>query len=154
MKWLDAKKFINGSVKNWQILKEQFNGKEREILESAYLVVSYSAGQIELSALTPEAIALNHPKLLAQTCFNVNFVNLMKKKAWLMNHSQKNQKALGWIETKIRNINMDMIEIVPVTVELRFRQLNFYLIQRLKDSEYCDKANTDMSKVSIRVVLK
>lgn len=154
MKWLEAKKSIRGCVENWQILNQQFNSEEREILESAYLVVSYSAGQIELSGLTPEAIALNHPNLLAQTYFNVNFVNLVKKKAWLMNHSQKNQKALEWTEAKIKNINMDSIELNPFTVQLRFRQLNFELIRKLKESELCDKSKTDMTNVSIKVVLK
>lgn len=154
MRWFEAKKVIKGCVENWQALKRQFNGKEREIVEQAYLVVSYSAGQIELSGLTLEAIALNHPKLLAQTYFNLNFVNLVKKKIWLMNQNQKYQRDLEWIETKIKNINMNLIELSPFTVEVRFKQLNFELIRKLKESELCDKSKTDMSNASIRVVLK
>lgn len=97
---------------------------------------------------------MNHPNLLAQTYINVNFVNLVKKKAWLTSHSQKNQKALEWTGAKIKSINMDLIEIVPFAVEIRFRQLNFELIRKLKESELCDKSRTNMTNASIRVVLK
>jgi hypothetical protein len=47
-----------------------------------------------------------------------------------------------------------LIELIPFRVEVRFKQLNFDLIQSLKDSVYCDKQNTDMTRVSIKVALK
>lgn len=154
MKWLEAKKFIRGCVENWQTLKQQFNGKERKIVEQDYLVLDYSDDQIELSGLTLDNIALFHQGLLAKTYTNANFIRLVKRKIELMNQIEKNQKILEWTEKQIKNINMNLIELNPFTVELRFGQLDFDLIQKLKDSEYCDKQNTDMSRISIRVALK
>lgn len=154
MTWFEAKKYINSCKLSWQTLKQEFNGKEREILEQAYLVVDYHTGQIELSKLTLEGIALCHSHLLKQGYF----IGLVKKKIWLIEQNQKHQngkfqKDLEWTERQIKNME-PRIELNPFTIEVRFQQLNFGLIQKLKQSEYCDKANTEMSKVSIRVALK
>jgi hypothetical protein len=154
MRWSEAEKFIKGCVENWQALKQKFNGKEREILEKTYLVVDYSGGQIELSGLTLDNIALSHQGLFAKTYANANFIRLVKRKIELMNQIEKAQKILEWTEKQIKNSNTDLIELIPFRVEVRFKQLNFDLIQSLKDSVYCDKQNTDMTRVSIKVALK
>lgn len=156
MTWAETKKFVRGCVENWKTLtlKSQFNGKDREILEKTYLVLDYSDGQIELSGLTLDNIALNHQGLLAKTYANANLIRLVRRKIELVNQIEKTRKILEWTIRQIEKSNTELIELNPFTVELRFKQLNFELIQRLKQSEYCDKANTDMSRVSIRVALK
>ena len=155
MTWFETKRYIDSCKLSWQILKQEFNGKEREILEQAYLVVNYSAGQIELSRLTLEAIALHHSHLLKQSYF----IELVKKKIWLRDQNQKHQNGklqrdLEWTEAQIKKINVSMVELNPFTVEVRFKQLNFGLIQRLKKSKFVDQSKIDMTKVSIKVVLK
>ena len=154
MRWFEAKKVIRGCLQSWQNLKQQFNGKEREIIEKAYLILDYSDGQIELSGLTLDKIALNHHGLLIKTYANANFIRLLKRKIELMNQVEKTQKILEWTIKQIKNANTELIELNPFTVEIRFKQLNFELIQKIKQSKYCDKQNTDMSRVSIRVALK
>lgn len=154
MTWFEAKRYINSCKLSWQILKQEFNGKEREILEQAYLVVDYHAGQIELSKLTLECIALHHSHLLRQSYF----IGIVKKKIWLIEQNQKHQngkfqKDLEWIERHIKNVE-PKIELNSFTIEVRFQQLNFELIQKLKNSDHCDKTRTEMSRINIRVILK
>jgi len=155
MTWFNAKRYIESCVESWQVLKAQFDGKEREILEKkSYLVIDYHTGQIELSRLTLEAIALHHPHLLKQSYF----IELVKKKVWLRDQNQKHQngklqKDLEWTEARIKTME-PKIELNPFTIEVRFQQLNFGLIQRLKKSKFVDRSKIDITKVSIKVVLK
>ncbi|MFH1798304.1 MAG: hypothetical protein ABH844_03010 [Candidatus Omnitrophota bacterium] len=156
MTWAETKKFVRGCVENWKTLtlKSQFNGKDREILEKTYLVLDYSDGQIELSGLTLDNIALNHQGLLAKTYANASFIRLVKKKIELNQQMNKTRKILEWTIKQIKNANTELLELNPFTVEVRFKQLNFDLIQRLKYSEHCDRQNTEMGRISIKVALK
>jgi len=156
MNFLEAKNYIKNCEQNWESLKNQFNGRERQLLNDAYLVISYDFGQFNLSEFRVEDIALHHSSLLIETDFNLEFVKLVKKRDLLMGQIKgfQDRDVLQHITRQIERINTGVLQLNEFRVEARFTQLKFDLIQKLKDSEFVDKSKTDMSLVSIRVVLR
>ena len=99
---------------------------------------------------------MHHSSLLIETDFNLEFVKLVKKRDLLMGQIKgfQDRDVLQHITRQIERINTGVLQLNEFRVEARFTQLKFDLIQKLKDSEFVDKSKTDMSLVSIRVVLR
>lgn len=154
MNFLEAKNYIQGCVNNWESLKSQFEGKERQLLEQSYLVVANASGQVNLSEFNPENIALHHSSLFIPTDATLDFMKLVKKKVSLLNEIEKLQRSVYWMSEQIGRRNKELLQIGAFTIEVRFNQLDYKLIHKLKQSEIVDKDKTDMSNASIRVVLK
>lgn len=154
MNFSEALKHIDKCRRGWEALKTQFTGGERKLLEDSYLVIAYPRGQLLPAEFTPEFVAEKHRDLFGSSPPNIDFLKILNRRRAILGEIESLKKDLYWINSQIGRRNISLLEVNDFNVEVRFNNLDFDLIQKLKESEFSDKEKTDMSKASIRVVLK
>ncbi|MBU0478733.1 hypothetical protein KKC91_09225 [bacterium] len=150
MDYQESELQIKGAVKDFMKLRESFN---HEVLEDSYLVLDYGKGQIPLSKLGLAEMGF-HEALLVKNERGKYLINLAQKRGVVEYQIQELKKILDGIDRRISKVNVIGLELNPFTIEVRFRTLNSELIQKIKQSEFCDSEKTDMSLASIRIILR
>jgi len=82
------------------------------------------------------------------------FLSLIREKQRLKEEIKRIEQMIEKIERKLLSINTDNLELSPFHIELRFKSVDYNLIQKLKEWEGCNQEKTDKSPASIRIVLK
>ncbi len=151
MNWLGFLKKREAYKAVWQSLKAEFTGDVRNYLESSCLIVVY-AGYKDMPFELYEAfsIALQFPYFIIKDDSSVYLLELAETFKASKHDDQRKQRIMKEVEA----IDPVLLSVVDFQVELRFSSLKFEYIERIKQSVYCDRKLTDMSKVSIRVILK
>lgn len=155
MNWLEAKQHIKGCIGSFEKLKNCFSGEERKILEKTYVVLNFNGkGQTNLPR-DMDSLLLNIDIAIVACKNNGSFLYFLKKRQEIKNKIASLESYLRYLEKRINDAIIEgKIEVSPFTVEIRFEELNFDVIQKIKQTDFCDREKTDMSKTSIRIVLK
>lgn len=151
MKWNDFVKEKEQYAQLWAELKREYDGDMRKFLNRSYLVVAYHPGQVELDE-SPLSIAQNNKGFFIQDKDGKEFIGLAgeyKRADWIGDAGQKEK-----LTKKIAAFDVSKISVIEHRFEVRFPTVAIEHIQLLKQSRHCDQELTDMSRVSIRVILK
>ncbi|MCK5605608.1 hypothetical protein KAR91_27185 [Candidatus Pacearchaeota archaeon] len=148
------KHYIQRCVASFEKIKSRFSREERGVLDKAYLVVCCEGNQLEISMLNPESLGKNYCSLLSNCSSKDWLVRLVRKKSWIQKQISELQKDLVYVNRQVSNVSEDRLWLKDFTVELRFGQLDFDLIEKLKHTEITDKKRTMMSRASIRIIIK
>ena len=141
----------------WRKIKERFSGNESKFLKGAYLVVTYGSNQMSLESNYAYSGAMRNPDFFVEDRYSIPLIKLTKEYKKIKDSDTKDKKELerkAELEDDMKKMNPADLSVVEHHIELRFSSVNIELIQKLKQSEYCDRELTGMSKASIRVVLK
>ena len=149
--WEEFQKEKRSYNKVWDKLKDEFSGDIRKFLDKSYLVVAYNYGQVSFDLREPYSIALESPGIFIQNSRSEHLTALIKElNAFNEYNSLKRRK----LRKELEKFNPSGLSVKGFHAEVRFPSLKFAYIQKIKQSKYCDQEATDMSTVSIRVVLK
>ena len=166
MKWKD---YLDRRViykKAWDAMKEEFNGDIREFLNSSYLVITYGpdmAGQMDYKIANIYSIAIDNPDFFIKDDVGKSITRLARqhkiaKDSILTLRSEDMKKltvqSISRLTRLLETFDTQCLNVVENQAEVRFPMLKMDFIQQVKESKYCDKALTIMSRDSIRVVVK
>ncbi|RLI97080.1 MAG: hypothetical protein DRO96_01575 [Candidatus Aenigmatarchaeota archaeon] len=154
MNLVQAKQYIKQCSESLDAVRKKFSFDEQKVLDQAYLVVCFGSTQVELRELSPECLSQDHQEVLVNSSSKNWLVRLVRRKAWIQKQIESLQKDLVSVNRQLTNANENWIFLRDFTLELRFTQLDFGLIQKLKRSPIADREKTDMSRASIRIILK
>jgi hypothetical protein len=136
----------------WDDLKAEFIDNEMmKFLNGSYLVVVCKHYQMPFSLNDLVTIAVEHPEFIIEDKHS-NY--LLKLAAEFRSVKDRNQILANDILSKLHKMECENINIGEIRAEIRFPTVAIEKIQRIKQSKYVDHELTDMSKVSIRVILK
>ena len=151
MKWDDFTKEKEMYVHLWEEMKKGYGGEMREFLNKSYLVVAYHPGQIALDT-GAFGIAQNNSEFRVPDKWGKDYVELATE--YRKAERGPDNTFKDKLTKRITAFDVSKLSIIEHRYEIRFPTVDIDLIQQLKRSGYCDQKLTDMSKVSIRVVLK
>ena len=154
MNLLQVKNYVQKCKKSFEKVKTLFSVDERGVLDGAYFVVCFGEKQLEVSELSPENIGTNFCGVLSNSSSKDWLVRLVRKKAWIQKQIDQLQKDLVSVKKQLANANEEWLWLKEFTVELRFKQLDYGLIQKLKRSSITDRDKTEMSRASIKIIVK
>ena len=154
MRW---KEFLNKRQmyeEVWAALKSEYDGDIRNYLNRSRLVIAYGpgmAGQFDAKNKDVGSIAIDHSDFFIRNASGDRLVELAKQYKAI--RDQDNDLKPEIIK-QLELFNTEFLDVVENQPEIRFPELNIEFIQEVKNSKYCDKKMTSMSKSSIRVVLR
>ena len=166
MKWQD---YLDRRVlyrKAWDAMKKEFNGDMREFLNSVCLVIAYGTNmvsQMDYKIADIYSIAVDNPDFFVKDDVGNRLTRLARqhkvaKDSILTLRSEDMRKltaqSISRLTRRLETFDTQCLNVVENQVEVRFPTLKMDFIQQIKKSKYCDKELTDMSRGSIRVVLK
>ena len=166
MKWKD---YLNKRAiyrKTWEAMKEEFNGDARAFLNGSRLVITYGpdmAGQIDYGSTDIYSIAIDDPDFLIKDVAGSKLISLAKQYKSAKDSiptlrskavRELTKQLISRLTWRLEGFDRQCLNVVENQVEVRFPTLKMDFIQQIKKSKYCDKELTDMSRGSIRVVLK
>jgi len=134
----------------WNSLKDDFTGDDREFLDASYLVITYKHHQIDFSVNDVISIAMNSVFIIKDR----NSMRLIELADEYKRVKDRNSELAKNVLLEMHKVDTKDIEIVNLRVEIRFPTVAMERIQRIKRSKYVDQELTDMTRVSIRVILK
>jgi hypothetical protein len=151
--WSDFRNIQEGYARNWKLLKEESDDDMRDFLNRAYLVIVYGEYREDMSFNKGDARAVvtDNPGFFVKDKYSAAFLEMGAKAR--VYRDKKADPPEGFYD-KFAGFDSGPIGIVPFVVEVRFPTVRIEAIQRVKNSQYCDRTLTDMSRASIRVVLK
>ena len=157
MNFSQARDYIRSCIHNWNLLKNMFEGRKKQILENAYLVIDYhcssGCGQFSIRDFSAGMIAENHPALVIDSEAGRKLVRLARQRKILKSRMEEIEKNLKWIERKMCALENET-ELNDFSVEIRFRQLDFGLVEQIKKTPFIDRNKTYMLKGAIKIALK
>ena len=166
MKWQE---YLDRRVlyrKAWDVMKEEFDGDIREFLNSSYLVITYGpdmAGQMDHKITDIYSIAIDNPDFFIKDDVGKSITHLARqhkiaKDSILTLRSEDMRKltaqSISRLTRLLETFDTQCLNVVENQSEVRFPTLKMDFIQQMKKSKYCDKELTNMSRGSIRVILK
>ena len=151
MKWNDFLIEKEKYKQIWTKLKNEYSGEMRKFLDKSYMVIFYHPGQIFLDA-EPLSIAKENSGFFASDKRSQSFLKMVEE--YKREERAINSDIKDALLKKIAAYDISQLSVIEHRFEIRFPTVDIDLIQQLKQSKYCDQKLTDMSKVSIRVVLK
>ena len=137
--------------KAWQALKDEFAGEVRKYLDRSTLAVDYGKGCFECSMNGLLSLAVEHPDFFVKDKKGFELLAIAKQ---YIDAKNKDPKAKNAAMHKAKIFDTKHLQIVDNNGEVRFPGLRIDFIQKIKQSRHVDHGMTDMSKASIRVVLK
>ena len=135
----------------WKKMKSGYSGDMRRFLDRAYIVVSYRIGQITLDE-DALSIARDCADFFVEDRYSSAYLKLVQELKRVERLADGKDKVD--VLEKLLGFDISRLSVVEYRFEIRFTAVDIDFIQQLKQSKYCDKKLTDMSRVSIRVVLK
>jgi len=152
MRWQEFLKKKKRYATAWDSLKAEFtDDKMRRFLKDAYLVVTHKHYQMPFSLNDLVPIAIEYPEFIVKDEHSNCLLTLA---AEFRGVKDRNQIRANEIISKLHKIDCGDVNIGEIRAEIRFPTVAMEKIQRIKQSRYVDHELTDMSKVSIRVILK
>ena len=150
MKWSDFKDEKKVYLQLWDKLKKGHSGDIRKFLDKSYMVVFYHPKQISLGA-DALSLAKDNSEFFVPDKYGKEYVDLVSalKKVEKDSDSAKKDR----IFKRISAFEVAQLSVVDHRFEIRFPSVDIDIIQKIKQSKYCDQELTDMSMVSIRVIL-
>ena len=151
MRWDEFLRRKSEYKDTWEKLKSEYSGDIKKFLDSSYTVIAYNFGQIAFDA-DAFSIARDNPDFFVQGEHSLALIRLAKEYKALENEptSNKRNKFLK----QVAGFDLKRLSVLKNRSEVRFSTLKMPFIQEIKESKYCDQKATDMSMISIRVVLK
>lgn len=169
MKWNELLGQIEIARQNWEIIRSD-TGTEKEaqaFLKDSYLVLSNILSQADMSNFEGEVYRGEVIKynFLKNTPANNEFIRLSQAVKSIQNHLKglfqgtaeykKAQATLNAAEKNLKGFDFSTLEFLDdIMVELRFPTLKIEIIQKIKTHSLVDAEQTNLSKASIRVVIK
>jgi len=150
MKWSEFLQEKQAYCEAFEKLKADFDGDMRKFLDKSYLVVTYNrCGQISLDSCDMETIAKQHSDFLKQDSHSARLI-------WIANRfrNAKRMHEQTRLSEEQKQYFAKVISVVEHQIEMRFPTMNIDFIQQVKQTKYCNQQLTDMTKVSIRVIMK
>lgn len=151
MDWVEFLKKREAYKATWKKLRAEFSGDIRNYLENSYLIVVYAGYKdMPFELYEPLSIALQFPDFIIKDENSVYLLDIAGRYKASKHDDQRKQRIMKEVE----KIDTVLLAVVDFQVEIRFSFLKFDYIQRIKQSAYCNTQLTDMSQLSIRVVIK
>lgn len=154
MNLFEAKNHVKRCKESFEKVKSLFSSEERRVLDGVSIVVCSQGNQLELSRLNAECLGGKYSDMLSPSSSKNWLVRLVKRKVWIQKKIDELKKDLVYVNRQLTNVSETRLELNSFTVELRFGQLDYDLIENLKHSEITDKYKTMMSRASIRIIIK
>jgi hypothetical protein len=151
MRWVEFQNRKQQYSIVWEALLTEFGGDIRKFLNQSYLVIVYGSKQMPFELSDSSTIAVEYPDFYIADVHSERLLMLGTEYKSIKDQNSEHKRDLL---KEMQAIKPERLSVVDFTVEVRFSILKFDFIQTIKLSKHCDKELMDMSKVSIRVVLK
>ena len=135
----------------WQALKDELDGEVRKYLDRSTLAIDYGKGCFEYRIDDLLSLAVEHPDFFVKDKKGFELLAIAKE---YIDAKDKDPKAKNTAIRKAEKFDTKHLYISDNNGEVRFPGLRIDFIQKIKQSRHVDHGMTDMSKASIRVVLK
>ena len=137
--------------KAWQALKDELEGEIKEYINRSKLVIDYEQWQHPYNFNDVLSIAVDYPNFLVKDKAGAEIIDIAKR---YKNAKEKDKEEKKKAVREAHEFDVERLYVIDNTGEIRFPELRIDFIQKIKHSCHVDHEMTDMSKASIRVVLK